>query len=187
MNITPPFALGSGCDGSTILMSNGAYFSFLEPGKSHFTIGTIAHALARICRFTGHTRTFYSVAQHSVMVSGIVPPKDQLAGLLHDAAEAFIGDVSSPLKQLLPDYKVLEKRVEAAVLSRFGLSAHLPQSVKDADLVMLVTELRDLLPEHDHSSWPMSATPLKETIQCWDSETAEREFLARYYELVAAA
>lgn len=121
------------------------------------------------------------MAQHSVYVSQNVPVEYGLAGLLHDAAEAFIGDIPTPLKSLLPDYMALEKRVEAAVLARFGLSPGIPDCVKMADAVLLATEKRDLMPEDDRR-WEAidHVAPMRVTIDPWTRSNARHVFLQHY-------
>lgn len=166
-----------------ILTVEGTYFDFLSPRLNHFTIVSIAHALSNICRFNGHTKFFYSVAQHSILVSKIVPEEYALEGLLHDAAEAFIGDIARPLKQRLPDYKAIEKNVEREVLLRFGITC-IPPCVKAADMILLATEQRDLMPEHD-DDWACIAgvEALPDIIKPLSPGEAKYQFMLRYIEL----
>lgn len=168
-----------------ILISENNYFSLTNPETSQFTIEDIAHSLSNLCRFNGHTRRFYSVAQHSLLVSQLVPEDLALQGLLHDAAEAFLGDVASPLKQLLPDYRAIEKRVEAAVFEKLGLPQYLHESVKKADLIMLLTEQRDLMPSHTDlwEAQEMGLKPMQRAICPDQPYAAKHEFLDRYHEL----
>lgn len=168
----------------TIKTVTGRYFDLVNPQLSAFDIQDIAHALSQICRFTGHTRQFYSVAQHSVIVSRIVPQADAMAGLMHDAAEAFIGDVSGPLKSLLPDYKAIERKVEAAIAARFGLPAKMPASVKAADIVALKTEQRDLMGAGgDIWTSTRSVEALPQVIEPISPRKAFYQFIDRFHEL----
>jgi 5'-deoxynucleotidase YfbR-like HD superfamily hydrolase len=170
-----------------ILARSGHYFNFLEPETCVIEITDIAHALSHICRFAGHTREFYSVAQHSMLASTIVPPEDAYEALLHDAAEAYVGDIPKPLKELLPDFKVIEARVEAAVFAALGLPEKLSATIKKADRIMLTTEQRDLMPAHN-DVWSLTCgiTPLERTIRPWSPEQAYNAFLTRFNQLAPA-
>ena len=167
-----------------ILLHSGGYFNLARPSADDVHIVDIAHALSNLCRFTGHCNDFYSVAQHSVLASRIVPPELALETLLHDATEAYVGDMSSPLKHMLPEYKRIEARVWAAICERFDLPVMQEIAVKDADLSMLVTEKRDIMPATD-MPWPVDAThqAMPFRITAWAPAMAKREFLARFYEL----
>lgn len=172
--------------GPTILLLSGEYFDLAEPEACAFQVSDIAHALGNICRFTGHTQRFYSVAEHSVICSHMVPPEDAMAALMHDAAEAFIGDVSSPLKSLLPDYKAVEHRVEQAIWSRLDLPPTLPPSVKIADRRALAVEQRVCMGNGDE--WG-NGEPSDEDcalIRFLSPEDARAAFLDRYHDLRCA-
>lgn len=174
--------------GATIILHSGTYFDLQDPERAAFSIEDIAHALGNLCRFTGHTDRFYSVAEHSVLCSHMVPPEDALAALMHDAAEAFIGDVSSPLKALLPDYAAVERRVERAVWASVGLPDDLPASVKVADRMALALEQRFCMGNRDQwGDVPVLADAVASPIRFLSPAEARAAFLDRYQSLQAAA
>lgn len=169
----------------TIRLLSGRYFSFEQPTDCRFTVNDVAHALAHLCRFTGHTRRFYSVAEHSVLASRIAPPELRMDVLMHDAAEAFIGDVSSPLKAMLPEYREIEARVAHAVCERFGLSWPMPGAVKRADLAMLQAERMWVIRCREEWACLEGISPGPPP-EFWTPQEARRRFLARYRELKGA-
>lgn len=171
--------------GPTILLASGNYFDFLDPENSTFTIEDIATGLSNTCRFAGQCSRFYSVAQHSVIVSHHVPLAFAFAGLMHDAPEAFIGDVSKPLKDILPDYRALEERISAAVLGRFNLPGKTPPEVKEIDVAMLAAEQKQLMRNRDDWNYTRGRKPLDIEIPPMGPREARAKFLARYAALAA--
>jgi hypothetical protein len=148
-------------------------------------IEDIAHALSNIVRFTGHAKAPYTVAQHSVMVS-MLSGEHALCGLLHDATEAYLGDVSSPLKSLLPDYREAEERAHKVIAGAFGLPYPLPREVKDADRQALLIEKRDLLTVD--LDWGMGKAEGPASItRVLPHDEAKQEFLSLYRELTGTA
>ena len=125
----------------------GNRFFLTSPHIDDVAIEDIAHGLAYQCRFNGQTSAFYSVAQHSLMVMSLVPEPLHFHALLHDAAEAYLGDMVKPLKQLFPEFSVIESRVMEIIGLRFAIDlTRLDPAIKRADMVALATEKRDLMP-----------------------------------------
>jgi hypothetical protein len=171
--------------GPTILLFSGSYFDSEAPDTSAFTIEDIAHGLAMTCRFAGQCSRFYSVAEHCVHLSENVPPEDAYQGLMHDAAEAFVGDMAKPMKVMLPEFSVIEKSVEAAVFRRFSVRTPLPPSIKEADILMLVTEQRQLMKNRDDWEYTRGRKPLDFKIPAWPPSIAKSRFLKRFYALTS--
>jgi 5'-deoxynucleotidase YfbR-like HD superfamily hydrolase len=171
-----------------VSLHSGRYVDLLNPQPESFIIEDIARGLANTCRFNGQCSVFYSVAQHSVLVSHLVPDDYKMAALLHDSAESCISDTCTPLKKLIPELKVIEDRIEAAIFKRFGLPFPMPadmkQSVKRADWQALATERRDVTPWGD-DYWPLlgDVKPLPTKIKALDSQQAYSQFMDRFYEL----
>jgi hypothetical protein len=184
-------------DSRWIQTFTGKAFWPLSPHVAAIDIVDIAHALAMKCRYTGHTRHFYSVAQHCVLAGDVMGElaNDFLAGgevvrdfarwgLLHDATEAYLPDVARPVKKELVGFKEIEDRLMEAIVCRFGLTWPMPAAVKEVDLILLATERRDLMapPPYRWTSTERVA-PLLDPIEPWSPEYAKERFLARCGEL----
>jgi 5'-deoxynucleotidase YfbR-like HD superfamily hydrolase len=168
----------------SIFTSTGTRFWPLQARAEEVNIVDIAHALSMQCRFTGHTSQFYSVAQHCVHVSELVPPEDALWGLLHDATEAYLIDLARPVKYQMPEYRAIEKRLEETIAKTFKLTLPIPKSVKDADNVMLNTERRDLMNNAQFFQVHLEGASMREKpIRPWSPYVAKEWFLERYREL----
>ena len=163
---------------------SGRRFTPTNPNPDAIVIQDIAHALSMQCRFSGHCKYFYSVAQHSVLVSYICDSQDALWGLLHDASEAYLVDVPRPLKRSgkFQAYIEFEGKMQEAICRRFGLPMAEPPSVKKADTALLATEARDLMSPL-HSEWDQPTDPLPFLIEPWDHNKAKDRFMKRFFEL----
>jgi 5'-deoxynucleotidase YfbR-like HD superfamily hydrolase len=164
---------------------SGKQFWPLDPRADEVSIIDIAHALSMICRFGGHCEQFYSVAEHSVHVSLIVPPELALLGLLHDATEAYVLDVPRPLKPALVGYKDIENGVWAAIAEKFGLPLEMPAAIKDADNAVLLAEAAAIMKSHP-ALWNIPGEPADVDIRCWSPIEARGRFILRFAELTAS-
>lgn len=168
-----------------LLTHSGTHFDLTDPQPDMINVIDIVKGLSRESRFAGQTRYFYTVAQHCVMASRIVDAEFRLEALLHDASEAYLKDIPRPLKQLLPDYRAIEKRVESAIRNRFGLPDQQSHEVSEADVIMLATERRDLMPE-DATEWPILSgiCALNKRLIAVNSNQAEAMFMQRFLEVL---
>lgn len=180
---------------------SGVFFDFADPKPETVKIEDIARALSRKPRFNGHMNVFYSVAQHAWLVSHLVqhaigefnPFRDYfaLAGLHHDDSEYVMADVPTPLKRLLPEYKVIERRVMDVINPVFGLPPHADEDpfVKLADTQALFLERDEMIDdtvrwsiENQHPGFRMK--DVFPNFEAWDSERAMAEYLARHEQLM---
>jgi hypothetical protein len=164
----------------------GRVFIPLDPLPAAVDMLDIAHALSNQCRFSGHCLRFYSVAEHSVYVSRVVPPRLARLGLMHDAAEAYLVDVPRPIKPHLEGYKEIESAVEDAIFARFGLEypgGNLWDILKAADAAVLAAE-RDQIMGPPPMPWaPLPPPPDGLFIAALPPTLAKQLFLERAVEL----
>lgn len=169
--------------GDWMATATGGRFYPLDPRANEVSIADIAHSLSMICRYGGHVSRFLSVAEHCVHVSRAVPHEDALWGLLHDASEAYVGDMIRPLKLSMPQYREAEDRVIAAVCERFGLDSQMPESVREADSRIITNERAVAFDKTDPLWRDAQGGALSLEVQCWGPKTARARFLERFYEL----
>lgn len=176
--------------GPVMQLYSGKPFYPLDPRPEEIELTDIAHALSLLCRYGGHAKHFYSVAQHSIGVSYVIGggPLQQIWGLMHDAAEAYVGDLTRPMKQALSArapqvYGAIESAVMQAIRQRFNLGPEPTSAVKHADNIMAATEKRDIM-RRSKFSWGQMPAPLAPfRLTYMSAHEAKAAFLARYAEL----
>ena len=178
----------------SIVTFTGREFNYIDPKPDQIDIIDIAIALSREARFAGHCNAYYSVAQHCVLASEMIRVPDgfvaqaRFAALLHDAAEAYMRDIPSPLKMLLPEYKEIEDRVLAAIYDRFHVYSFGEKLIKDAihevDKRLVTTEMRKFISRKAWWDTGYKAYSKEElTFEPWPSDMACVRYLARFHEL----
>jgi len=160
----------------------------VDPRPEDIDLADIAHALSNLCRYGGHCKRFYSVAEHSVHVSYMVPTRYAKEALMHDASEAYLVDVPRPLKRLLPDYKVAEDKQSTVIAGKYGLKYPWPEEVHTADnQVMLYLEAPELLGPELIDGWGSEMCIPKPLVtvrlRCYGPILAKLFFLRRAHEL----
>ena len=168
--------------GDWIQTAIGGQFWPIDPRADEIVPEDIAHALSMLCRFGGHCKRFYSVAEHSVLLSRAVSPANRLWALLHDATEAYLVDVPRPLKPFLVGYREAEDKIARAVCERFGLPMEMPAEVKSADTRILTDERQQNMAPAP-KPWSTDTQPLGVTLSFWSPVEAKSVFLT---ELAAA-
>lgn len=177
--------------GDYIYLVNGKRFYFQDPRPEDFTIEVIAHSTSLTCRFGGQCSTFYSIAQHQILVASRLR-KHALRGLLHDGSEGFIHDIVKPLKNVIePIYGPIEKKIQDCIYKRFGLDPddiYGERAVKNADMRMLVTEIPQLIPKRTKSnkkSYMNLYKPYNLKITPWEPKKARDNYLKAFYLLTS--
>lgn len=173
-----------GCIKNTIKVSAGHYVDLASPDPETIEIKSIAAALSKTCRFGGHCPKYYTVAEHCIHAVGLAFQDHVTCDvlrtiLLHDATEAYVGDVVKPLKAMLPEYQVIESNIEQAVSARFNVDfVRYGDVVKRYDRLMLKAEKIQMWPE-DREEWfgfaGLEHRPVN--FQYWSPSVAEEEFL----------
>jgi hypothetical protein len=180
-------------------MYTGTRFYTFDPAPEDVKIDDIAHSLGLQCRYNGNCHSFYSVAEHCCLLSDFVRCRgwhgilgqagqlefkyDALIALMHDAAEAYIGDLIRPVKHRMPPFRELEATIEAVVFPALGLPPELPTWMRELDSRILCDERAQVMLTQ-HNEWSTDELePLGVTIRFWSPARGEFEFMRRFFEL----
>lgn len=171
-------------DNAWIQTATGGQFWPANPRIEDVNLIDIAASLSNQCRFTGHCLRFYSVAEHSVLVARWVwketkDPVTALQAIIHDASEAYLTDIARPLKPLLPEYTVIEAKVQAVILDAFGISHMMPPIIKEADNRILFSEKEQNMAA-EPQPWQVTAEPLPVKLKFWSPGKAKRIFIREF-------
>lgn len=178
--------------GNWIETFTGKQFFPNDPRPEDIDIYDIAASLSKLCRFNGHTRVFYSVAEHCVLMAQYslnthLGRRLALEALLHDGAEAYIGDMPKPVKDMDPIFQEMEAKIYRAVSQKFGIPPLTTSIVKVWDVAILKTERAAVMPQSNHTwSLPEEVVPLPVTVEGWAPEVAEFRFLQTYTQIMEA-
>lgn len=155
-----------------IRTNTGLFINVFEPTIDMISAEDIAHAQSHQCRWAGHIKRFYSVAQHSVMCMQLAENEDKIAALFHDGSEAYLLDIPTPIKSRMPEYKEIEHKLMLVIAQKFGFKYPLNKELKHIDRYMLQLEWDNLADGHNIS------------FKCWTPEEAKENFLSAYYKLI---
>lgn len=162
----------------------GRKYTPFDPHPNQIDILDIAHSLAMTCRFNGHSKCFYSVAQHSVLMAEKAPAHLALRALLHDAPEAYVGDLVRPIKsdESMAKFHEIEDLAERAICAHFNLPYPLVNDeIKDLDTRILLDE-RDQVMAPQPEDWGVAGEPLGVRITPWPPDIAKTQFIAAFNE-----
>lgn len=166
-----------------IATATGIRFNVLEPRAEDVSIHDIAHALSNQCRYGGHFKRLYSVAEHCVHVARLAPPDRKIEALLHDGSEAYLLDIPRPIKKAMPEYRAIEDRLMTVIGDRFGFSWPVSAEVTEIDNRILYDEVLQGMVPPPNIPWGIPGEPLGISLEFWTPARAKASFLDafRYY------
>lgn len=158
-----------------------------NPTVESLDLADISHSLSMVCRFGGHTKKFYSVAEHCVILSNVVPEEHAKWALMHDASEAYFGDLIRPIKHTpaLKGYREAEKNIQKVIAKKFGLPSEIPSIVKEFDSHLLYTEAKEMFMNFDLSYFDKKGYRHLTNVEFnyYSPNEAKKVFLSRFSEL----